>query len=199
MEHRQLLIDKIVQTASKDFFEKGVKAVKMDDIAKSLGISKRTLYEIFDNKEQLLIECLKQMAEQTKKHMDRFVKDNNPSVIAVTVEFYRLQMQKLNGMSPDFLIEIRKYPSVVKWMEKIRLSREKEGIEFFEEGVKEGYFRKDVNYKLIVQVCDGAMENVFHNKLFNQYSLKQIFTDVMMLYIRGFCTLKGIEALEQLL
>lgn len=198
-ESKQHLTDRIVQYATKEFLSKGIKAVKMDDIARGLAISKRTLYETFDNKENLLMDCVRRMQTDTHNHMDIFIKEKCHSVIEIVVEFYRYQMQRFTGVSPEFLVDIHKYPAVMKWMETFRDSREKEAIDFFSLGVEEGYFQKDVNYKLIVRICDGSMEYVFQHRLFDEYSLKQILTDVTMLYIRGFCTLKGIEALEKLL
>ena len=58
-EYRAALKGKILDKALQLFFANGIRAVKMDDIAKSLSISKRTLYELYDNKEILLFECLK--------------------------------------------------------------------------------------------------------------------------------------------
>ena len=58
--YRQELKGKILQTAMEEFTQKGVRAVKMDDIATRLSISKRTLYEIYSNKEDFVhIEYLK--------------------------------------------------------------------------------------------------------------------------------------------
>lgn len=62
--YRQQLREKILQTSMAEFMSKGIRAVKMDDIAASLGISKRTLYEIYSNKEELLLEGVKFQEEQ---------------------------------------------------------------------------------------------------------------------------------------
>ena len=55
--YRMELPAKIMHVAMREFRRCGVKAVKMDDIASRLSISKRTLYEIFSNKEELLLDC----------------------------------------------------------------------------------------------------------------------------------------------
>lgn len=199
IDHRQNLTDKIVEVATSEFLSHGVKAVKMDDIAKNLSISKRTLYEIFDNKEQLLLACVKSMSMQTREKIDNFIAQKNPTVIEVIVEFYRSQLQRFNTMSPQFYLELNKYPSVTEWINFYREGNEREGLEFFKKGIEEGYFRKDVNYELINKICDGGLEYVFRNQILKDYSLKEIFQDVTMLYIRGFCTMKGIAALEKLL
>ena len=51
-EYRRQLRKRILEVASLEFRSKGIRSVKMDDIANSLSISKRTLYEIYENKEQ---------------------------------------------------------------------------------------------------------------------------------------------------
>ena len=58
-EYREQLKDRILKTAMQEFLTNGIKQVKMDDIARKLGISKRTLYEIYGNKEELLFEGIK--------------------------------------------------------------------------------------------------------------------------------------------
>ena len=57
--YRENLRNKILNTAMTLFKQRGIKAVRMDDIATEMGISKRTLYEIYSNKEDLLYECVK--------------------------------------------------------------------------------------------------------------------------------------------
>ena len=56
--YRKELREKILKTAMAEFMQRGLKAVKMDDIAKKMVMSKRTLYEIFADKEELLYECV---------------------------------------------------------------------------------------------------------------------------------------------
>ena len=56
---RPKLREKIIDAAVTLFEKKGIKGVTMDDIASSFGISKRTLYEVFTDKETLLIECVR--------------------------------------------------------------------------------------------------------------------------------------------
>ena len=76
------LRERIIMTATEAFTLKGIKCITMDDIAAALGISKRTLYEVFSDKESLLKECiLKAQADRDKylqkvfKHLNAFLKD----------------------------------------------------------------------------------------------------------------------------
>lgn len=191
--------EKIVSAAMEEFASKGIKAVKMDDIANMLSISKRTLYELFDNKEQLLLECVRKMAKKDREHMTSFTTGKQLNVIAIVIEFYRYQLNKLNVVSPSFYADIHKYPSVNVFLEQLRKENQQYGQQFFAKGVEEGYFRKDVDYALIAKVCGESMDYINQNHLLEGYSLKRVFQDVTMLYIRGLCTLKGIETLERTL
>lgn len=189
--------ERIVSAALAEFTSKGIKAVKMDDIATLLSISKRTLYEHFENKEQLLLECVRFMANDERHHMDLFASGREVNVIAIVIEFYRYQLQKLGCVSPSFYTDMRKYPLVNEFIEQLRREKQQTGLQFFAKGKEEGYFRTDVDYALIAKVCGESMDYINRNHLLEGYSLKRVFQDVTMLYIRGLCTLKGIEALER--
>ena len=58
------LRERIVDTALQSFVTHGIKSITMDDIAAALGISKRTLYEVFADKETLLMECLRRAQDE---------------------------------------------------------------------------------------------------------------------------------------
>ena len=96
--YRMELPAKIMQVAMREFRRCGVKAVKMDDIASRLSISKRTLYEIFSNKEELLLECVRMQEEEFDSHMAEFGSDSSRNSIDIILEFYRFQMQNVSDV-----------------------------------------------------------------------------------------------------
>ena len=196
IEHRRELTEKVLKTAMAEFQDKGIKAVKMDDIAGALSMSKRTLYELFGTKEQLLLECVRQWQKDKEAHMDRFIKERKPNVIAIIVEFYRYQMKCLSYVSSSYFYDLHKYPAVIKWLEADHGNKQKGAMRFFKKGVEEGYFRSDVHFGLIQAVNSESMTYIVQSKLMEHYTPQQIFKDVTMLYIRGFCTMKGIQTLE---
>ena len=65
----------IVEQAAKMFVNQGVKAVRMDDIAHELSISKRTLYELFGDKEELLYLCIKHFIEVGRARREKQIKE----------------------------------------------------------------------------------------------------------------------------
>ena len=92
--HKQELKDRIKKAASEMFFKNGIRQVRMDDIAHNLGISKRTLYEIYDNKEQLLLDVVKYNNEENVKKLTAFAnKGRNPTSLIQSVKASQLRIR----------------------------------------------------------------------------------------------------------
>ena len=97
------------------FIERGVKAVKMDDIATKLTISKRTLYEIYTDKEQLLFEGIKKYDESKRLKLQQYAAQGH-SVIDIILEAYRMKIKEIRMVNPTFYIDIMKYPRVEQFI-----------------------------------------------------------------------------------
>ena len=196
-EQREALREQILKVATREFTTIGVKSVKMDDIARKLKISKRTLYEIYDNKEQLLLESVARRIHEFDATLERFDSSGEKQVIDIILEFYRLQMEELRDMNPVYYEDLHKYPRVMSFLEQVNKEHKAHSKDFFKRGVLEGYFRNDFNYELISLLGNNVMQNVMESKLYNTYSLQDIFRNVVMLFIRGLCTAKGIQELDR--
>lgn len=190
-EHREALREQILKVATREFTTIGVKSVKMDDIARKLKISKRTLYEIYDNKEQLLLESVARRIHEFDATLERFDSSGEKQVIDILLEFYRLQMEELRDMNPVYYEDLHKYPRVMSFLEQVNKEHKAHSKDFFKRGVLEGYFRNDFNYELISLLGNNVMQNVMESKLYNTYSLQDIFRNVVMLFIRGLCTARA--------
>lgn len=83
------LRDRIIETASEAFTAHGIKSITMDDIAASLSISKRTLYEVFQDKESLLTECILKRQEE----MNTFLAET----LANSKMFLKLYLYAISG------------------------------------------------------------------------------------------------------
>lgn len=196
-EYRQELRQRILKTASIEFKAKGVKAVKMDDIANILSISKRTMYEIYKNKEQLLMEAVKEDHRNFETQMQAYVNSGKRHVIDIILEFYQLKMQSLSGVNPIYYTELHRYSDITKLIEQKHHQHRQNALLFFKQGVEEGYFRPDANYEILSKVSDGTLNYIMENQLYKQYDPQDIFRNVIMLFLRGMCTLKGISEFDR--
>ena len=111
------LRERIVGTAVTAFSTHGIKSITMDDIAASLGISKRTLYEVFPDKETLLEECILKEQRET----DVFIKGvltTSSNVLEVLLKCYLRSIEKFHATNKKFfediktIIVIRKVPLI---------------------------------------------------------------------------------------
>ena len=81
-----------------EFYKRGVKAVKMDEISQGLHVSKRTVYEIFGDKEELLLAGMMRQLEENRSKLENFAKTQAKNVIDIISYVYKLQMER-NGLA----------------------------------------------------------------------------------------------------
>lgn len=198
-EYRKELRGRILEVAMQDFIQRGIRAVKMDDIAGSLGISKRTLYEIFPNKESLLLEGIRLKQAMGEEEMAKYVTEKNPNTMDIIMKFYHMQMEELSSLPMTFITEISRYPLVTEFLRKKHQKSEENANRFFQRGVKEGYFRSDVDYELISRLGEGMTQNAIARQLYFQYEPQYIFRNIIFLFLKGFCTQKGLEYIDNTL
>lgn len=197
--YREELSNRILRTALREFKCRGVKSVKMDDIANLLGISKRTLYEVCANKEELLLECIRMSDAEEEEQMRKFAADTSHSVIDIVVEFYSRQMRNVSNVSPAFFQELEKYDHVMEFLEQRKKRRCRDTMEFFMRGVREGYFRSDVNFGLVHEIGSNSMDYAMRTRMYEVYGMKAVLHNIIFLFLRGMCTPEGISQMDRLL
>ena len=113
--YKKGLRDKIITTAMEAFAQKGIRHVKMDDVAKELGISKRTLYEIFDKKEDLLYEGVKFYLGDRRTQMETKAQECK-NVMEIILQAYKLKVEEFRQTNPCFYTDLVKYPKVARYL-----------------------------------------------------------------------------------
>lgn len=196
-QYRRELKDKIVECAANMFMGNGVRSVKMDDIANQLSISKRTLYEIYNNKEELLYAVVQE--RHKKEDMEwKELGDNSDNVMDILVGILRMRMQHMKDISPEFYHDLNNYPSVVALISERRKFRMQKFLKFLLRGRREGFFLSDVNYEFMVQIIDMAIYNTLIGN--QKYIDVQEFVHIsVLLFIRSICTTKGLKVLDSFL
>ena len=194
--YKQALYDKIVTTAMHAFAQKGIRRVKMDDIAAQLSISKRTLYELFENKEVLLFEGVKKYHEQINNRL-RVISEESENVMDVMLKVYRMKVDEFRSTSPQFYSDIVKYPEVMDYLKKKSKESHSRHLLFLKRGVEEGFFRNDVNLELVGKMFEAQGLYIMQQKLYTQFNIEDIFDILVFVSLRGLCTPKGILVLEK--
>lgn len=195
--YRQELKGKILVAAMSLFKREGIKRVKMDDIAQALSISKRTLYEIYENKEQLLCEGVIYEHQLRMERLREFTETAN-NEIEVVMEVIRQDLVRLGGINPLFFSELGKYDRVVKYLHEKHEEKRLSSIEFVKSGIEHGYFRADLNYDIVSKMSDALIEHVMMTKMYGKYPLSEIFRNYVNILFRGICTDKGLLHLQSM-
>lgn len=194
--YRESLRRKILDTAMLLFKQKGIKAVRMDDIATEIAISKRTLYEIYSNKEDLLFECLRNENELMNNQLSDYAMtaENEMAVIAY---FIKLRLKDLGAINPLFFTEMNKYERIMRFFRQNKETQSAHSQVFMRKGIEHGFFRSDLNYGIVNKIGDAAMDFVMQTRLYEQYKLDEIFHTFIIVFLRGCCTEKGLAYLEK--
>ena len=148
IEYRNELRERILIASGSMFREKGFRAVKMDDIAQILGISKRTLYEIFPNKEDLVFEAFKRGVGHMQNRLSQQISESSDTM-DILVEYFRLRVAETESLNPALIYDIHSYPRICEYFEQYKETNAKIAIDFLKRGQDEGYFRDDINFDII--------------------------------------------------
>ena len=196
--YRRRLKTRIIETAMAAFAEKGVRAVKMDDVASALSISKRTLYEIYATKEVLLCEGLKLYAARREKDLAAMTKDCQ-NVMEILLTIYKRKIEESQHTSTIFYKDVVKYPMALQFLKDQNEHNRERSQQFIKRGIQEGYFRSDLDYELAGRLFEILGKYIMDNQLYEKYSIQELFHNLVFVSLRGVCTEKGIIELDRII
>lgn len=195
MDYKQ----KIIEAAALMFRTYGIRAVTMDMLANELGISKRTIYEKFRDKDELLAGVLKWMAIKQKEVAVK-VFGESENVIAAIFRLFDMMCEHFRNMSPAFRLDMEKYyNNIVKNLfESDELPYTSNNIEMLKRGIKEGIFRKDIDIDITNQCLNDMLRMPGEKDIYRSEnnSNRNVFRDFYVNYLRGISTPKGLELIN---
>ena len=193
---RAELRERIVVTATEAFTSKGIKSITMDDIAAALGISKRTLYEVFSDKESLLKECILKAQADRDKYLQQIFEESH-NVLEVILAVFQKSIEVFHKTNKRFFEDIKKYPKVYEMMRARQDSDSEKTMSFFKVGVDQGIFRSDVNFAIVNLLVREQFDVLLNTDICNEYPFIEVYESIMFTYIRGISTEKGAKVLEE--
>ena len=190
---------RIVVKSSFLFARHGIKSVTMDYIAGQMGISKRTLYENFKDKDQLLLECIIHMQTETEREVEDICKTSGNSLDLLLKVFY-CTWQKMRNVNRNYFSDVRRYhPSVAQLVEKDKNQRADYMADLMEQGKREGLIREDLKSGIVSSLLMAQFEFLFNSDdaFASHYSFVEVYETIFMNFIRGIATPKGILFIEE--
>jgi AcrR family transcriptional regulator len=189
----------ILNSALNVFMKKGIKCISMDDIAKELGISKKTLYLFVKDKEDLVDQATDLFCAREDVEIDR-ITAAHLNAIEESLAIKKWVLSVTNGIHPSVGYDLEKYhPAVSKKMQANRAKNVFKTIhDNIIKGQKEGLYRQELNAEIITKIYIGKMEIFFDENLFPRakYLISDLYLEAFEYHIRGIASSAGMELLE---
>lgn len=190
---------KIVESALNQFLIYGVRNVSMNSIATDIGISKRTIYEIFKDKTELVHNCMEKL-KYDHEERSRKISSSSNNVIETFFTFMKEGIKTMSSINPVFFRDVRKF-YLVSW-NTIVAEIEKDHLymteKLLEKGIKEGLFRDDIDIKILSKLFYEQINLIADEKIFprDEFNHADIFQSLIINFVRGISTTKGIKIIE---
>ncbi len=191
--------NKILEAVIVSLQSKGFKATRMDDIASGLGMSKRTLYEIFENKDDMIFNAIKYFRRKQIHQITRIFKTSD-NVLEAVIKTILLHQQVIKNSSPVFYNELNSYAQKFKefFHDDSNRDNEQEFLSMLEQGVQQGVFKSNKDYRLTMKIFMIQMESLKRCEDLIPCDIRpwQIYTTISLNFLRSIATAKGLEILE---
>ncbi|MCQ2066947.1 MAG: TetR/AcrR family transcriptional regulator [Bacteroidaceae bacterium] len=186
----------IVETALKMFVTKGIDSVRMDDIASELSISKRTLYEMFASKENLLLECFELHTSRLREMTDLEL-SGGKDVLSVTLNYLDMMIAESKKAGYAFVSNLDKYPKFKEKLELHTADLNSHFQEFLERGIEQGMFRSDIDIEIVLQAFRAMSRLIADEQMAGKASFESLVNSTVIVLFRGIATQKGMEKLDE--
>ncbi len=192
--------ERIIQGAGELFFRNGIRTVTMDDIASKLGISKKTIYNYFEDKNILVQSLTESILKDEHHHMLTFRdKSKNPvEEILMVMDHLSSFFQRKN---PALFYDLQKYhPNA--W-HSFKSFKDQAMIGFVEEnlkaGIKEELYRSNINIKVLSKLRIEQVEWGMNPLLFpsSEFNLKKVQLELLDHFLHGIVSMKGFKLIEK--
>ena len=193
--------ERIIDGAAELFMSYGIRAVTMDSIAQHLGMSKRTIYEVFRDKNDLLIGVLNIMSERQKTLVEKVLNESENSIFAI-FKLLEINTVHFQNISPAFQLDIKKFHRDVMTgkSDEGDLPGYKVNMLLIEQGIKENYFRDNINPDVVSRCLFLLIRSIMDQDLFPSagFTRREVVKNLFVNYLRGISTEKGLELINRL-
>jgi len=195
MSEENEIKERIFTAAEQMFLQYGFAKVTMDEIASSLGMSKKTLYKFFSGKENLVIELIKSRQCETEDYINQiWAKPDLDFVgkLKEMMDFLGKQSSKIRGPLFD---DLRK--SMPELWNELHDFKKIKGLqkatELFNKGVEDGVFRKDIGRDFVILMYTSAIQTIINPETLAQlpFSTGQAIETVFKVIFEGIFTEDG--------
>jgi AcrR family transcriptional regulator len=190
--------DYIVAEADKLFCQYGFKSVTMDDIAKHLGMSKKTIYQHFSDKDELVNILIKDKLSNQDCTMDACAANAENAVQEIFFAITNIH-DLLTNMNPKLFYDLQKYHPKA-WLVFKDFKEQNLGktiLANLERGIKEGLYRPEIKTDILTQMRLEQVDLLFSGQhsnyvMNNKYNIAQVMVELTEHFLYGICNINGL-------
>lgn len=193
--------EKIIQKSADLFLNLGFKSVTMDDIANDLGISKKTIYQHFENKTKLVEATTMSVFKEISDGID-CICDLNKNPIEEVFEIKKFVMLHLKDekSSPQYQLQ-KYYPKIFTNLKNRQFSKMLNCVTGnLKRGVEQNLYRDSIDIEFVSRLYFNGMLMLKDQEIFPQesFSIPRLMDNYIEYHLRGICSLKGLEILTDI-
>lgn len=192
--------DIILKGALDMFMRYGIKSITMDDISRALGISKKTIYQYYSDKEALICSCV---AENVKMHRELLdtIQSESKDALDEMIQLSEYIKTNVCNINPSLMYDLKKYHtkawSIFEEFKNDYL--DKCIVNTINRGVESGHYRQNINTKIIARMRVENVQTAFNPEVFpfSEFDIAKVQMELFEHFMYGICTLKGHKLLNK--
>ncbi|MCR5569224.1 MAG: TetR/AcrR family transcriptional regulator [Paludibacteraceae bacterium] len=188
---------RILDGALKMFTQNGIKSITMDEIAESLSISKRTIYENFKDKNTLVFECLKYMDQIIDTKMKQICRECDNTMVEMMATTQEMQ-RMLKSVNSKFLNDVKGLNLPNDYCRQKEMERQIRHEMRLTKGQEEGLIRKELPVTLLSTSISEGIRQMAEKAIKENPSIQiyKIINTFIKIFYRGIATEKGLKIIE---
>ena len=193
-------LNNIITKSAELFLRYGVKNLTMDEIAKQLGMSKKTIYLYVANKSDLVKKVMQSHLDKE----DTFIKEvqkSSKNALEENLRTMTFMSQELQGFNAVVFFELQKYypESYALFNEHREKVAVRRILNNLKAGIKEGLYRKDIDTEIVSRIFVSALDILIDQQRFpsKKYHFYNLYKEFVNYHLGGILTPKGVTYLEQ--
>ncbi len=192
----------ILDNATNLFMQYGLKSVTMDDIAGKSGVSKKTIYQFFKDKNDIIKSSIK---DHFEKHRHNILEAMNSTKTATEalIELSSCMKKQVEAINPAVLYDLQKYypksyQKVVEFKQEFMLDLV---INMLNKGITDGTFRKEINVEILAIMRIEQVQMAFNPQIFprDKFDFKAVNFQMFEHFVHGILTEKGRKQYNNLM
>jgi len=190
---------KILQIALEQFLQFGTREISNVKLVEMLGVSTKTLYKYFKNKEELLEQALYLYHDQQYGYLDSLSHDKNGACCFFDIWHYALETEY--HVNHKFFEDLHHYyPELARKVETAIDEKFREKfLQIIQNGINDGSFQKDIIPMVVLDTIFLIHASIVRTEKFKEYHLSsfEIFSNTIVIYIKGICSEEGLSLLQE--